>query len=193
MTEFVLVVGYLGDKLREYFGDGKKFGVSIEYVRNDEWRRPNGLSAYKAKEALQGEKSFLLLMSDHLFNKEMVAGILKDAGGENLLAIDRNIEGIFDLPDATKVLLEGRFIKDIGKEIPKYNGIDCGMFRLKANFFEAMEEAMKSGRESLSNGVGELIKRNDFAAHYISAKARWLDVDTEEAYCHAEENILIYY
>jgi len=192
ITQFVIITGYLGAKLQEYFGNGDWLNVDIEYVQNDEWEKPNGLSAYKAKAALQGEKDFLLLMSDHLFNRDMVEGIMADTSEENLLAIDKNIDGIFDLPDATKVFCEGRFITDIGKEIVEYNGIDCGMFRLKANFFEAMAEALNKGRESLSNGVAELIQAGDFAAHFISPSARWLDVDTEEAFYFAEENIHLF-
>ena len=31
LTDIILVIGYLGDKIKEYFGDGSKFGVNIEY------------------------------------------------------------------------------------------------------------------------------------------------------------------
>lgn len=35
MTEIILLTGYLGDVIEEYFGDGARFGASIEYVRED--------------------------------------------------------------------------------------------------------------------------------------------------------------
>ena len=31
ITEIVMLLGYLPEKITEYFGDGKKFGVSIKY------------------------------------------------------------------------------------------------------------------------------------------------------------------
>ena len=38
ITEFVVVVGYLGDKIRATLGDGSQWGVKIAYVQNNEWR-----------------------------------------------------------------------------------------------------------------------------------------------------------
>ena len=35
LTDIILVIGYLGDKIREYFGDGSKWGVRIEYFVED--------------------------------------------------------------------------------------------------------------------------------------------------------------
>ncbi len=189
ITEFVFVVGYLADALKNYFAEGKHLGVKIDYIFNPDWRKPNGISAWKAKECVGKEDAFLLLMSDHLFNRQILENILADKSPKNLLAVDKAVENIFDPPDATKVLCEGTTITDIGKEIPNYNGIDCGMFRLKPNFFAAMERAISQGRESLSNGVNELIAQDDFAASFISPAAKWLDVDTEDAFRYAEEHI----
>ena len=35
LTEITLVVGYLGNVIQEYFGDGTKFGVTINYFVQD--------------------------------------------------------------------------------------------------------------------------------------------------------------
>ena len=32
VTKFVLIIGHLGEKIKEYFGDGKSLGVEIEYI-----------------------------------------------------------------------------------------------------------------------------------------------------------------
>ena len=189
VTEFGFVTGYWGEQLKEYFGGGGRLGVKIEYVYNPDWKKANGISALKAKELVSGEQSFLLLMSDHLFNAGMLKGIIDNPENTNLLAIDAGIGGIFDLPDATKVNTLGDRIVSIGKEIPLYNGIDCGMFRLKQNFFGAMEKGIAEGRDQLSNGIEELILMGDFKAHFIGDNSNWLDVDTEEAFTYAEENI----
>ena len=35
LTDIILVIGYLGDKIKDYFGDGSKFDVKIEYFIED--------------------------------------------------------------------------------------------------------------------------------------------------------------
>ena len=33
---FIFCINYYGEMIREFFGDGKRFGISIEYVEEDE-------------------------------------------------------------------------------------------------------------------------------------------------------------
>ena len=64
----VLTVGYLHEQIEEYFGDGSKFGVSIEYLVEDEKMNTAGsILPYKGKI----ENSFLVLMGDHLTNIDL--------------------------------------------------------------------------------------------------------------------------
>lgn len=60
LTEIILVIGYLGDKIREYFGDGEKFGVHIEYFIED---HPLGTAGALFKMP-QLTDDFLLLCGD---------------------------------------------------------------------------------------------------------------------------------
>jgi len=50
--EFVMVIGYLGNKIKAKLGDGTKYGAKITYVDNDEWQKGNGISVLKARESL---------------------------------------------------------------------------------------------------------------------------------------------
>lgn len=59
--EFVLLVGYMAEKVRAYFGDGSSFGVRIEYS-DDEGKGGTAGAVYKARDLL-GEE-FLLLNGD---------------------------------------------------------------------------------------------------------------------------------
>ena len=36
IRNFVFIIGHLGDKIKEYFGDGSAFGVQIQYVEETE-------------------------------------------------------------------------------------------------------------------------------------------------------------
>ena len=60
LTDIILVIGYLGDKIKEYFGDGSKFGVNIGYFVED---HPLGTAGALFKMP-QLTEDFLLLCGD---------------------------------------------------------------------------------------------------------------------------------
>ena len=60
LTDIIIVVGYLGEKIRAYFGDGSRFGVKIEYFIED---HPLGTAGALFKMP-QLTEDFLLLCGD---------------------------------------------------------------------------------------------------------------------------------
>lgn len=63
ITYIVLSIGYLGERIKEYFGDGSKFGVKIKYLEEKE---PLGTAGplRKAKHVLKG--NFIVCNADEL-------------------------------------------------------------------------------------------------------------------------------
>lgn len=67
ITEIILVIGHLGEKIKEYFEDGKKFGVHIYYFEEESPLGTAG-SFYYLKEMLAGDEArYFLMMSGDLF------------------------------------------------------------------------------------------------------------------------------
>ncbi len=64
-TEILLNVGYLKEQIKSHFGDGSKFGVSIEYLDEAHEMGTAG-SILAGKSKING--SFLVVMGDHLTN-----------------------------------------------------------------------------------------------------------------------------
>ena len=184
IDRFVIVVGYRSDLIRSWF-DGCSLGVSVTFVENPDYHKPNGISALKAKPEIQ--ENFLLLMADHIFEPETARALLKQrlGPGEVILAVDPSIDRIFDLDDATKVRRDGDRIVDIGKEIAHYDALDTGMFLCSPALFDRLESATKDGNCSLSDGMRQLAAERHLRAMEIG-EAQWQDVDTPEALAHAE-------
>ncbi|MFA4819909.1 MAG: sugar phosphate nucleotidyltransferase [Candidatus Aenigmatarchaeota archaeon] len=65
ITNILLAVNYMGDKIREYFGDGKKFGVDITYITED---KPMGTAGPISLARDYISKNFVLLNVDTLMN-----------------------------------------------------------------------------------------------------------------------------
>lgn len=64
-VDIVLTVSYLGQKIMDYFGDGHRFGVSIQYFV-EEVPLGNAGALYKLRNELDSD--FLLLNADSVFN-----------------------------------------------------------------------------------------------------------------------------
>ena len=184
VTEFVIVLGFEADLIRNHLEENDYFGFKTTIVLNQDYMKGNGLSVMKA-ERVVGKEDFILSMSDHIVSRTAIKRVADSDKTANLLLVDPRVDEIFDIDDATKVELVDDRIINIGKEIAVYNGIDCGIFRLNQHFFDAMRQQLKNGQESISAAVTMLIKNKDMYAVFTQKEDHWLDIDTPEAYNHA--------
>src|SRR4030095_5333282 len=155
IRDFIVVVGYKGDQIISALSEDSSLGVNLQFVTNPDWNKSNGLSLLAARPYIQGE--FLLMMSDHLFDRHAVEKMVRMAPSKDevVLAIDKKLDAIFDLDDATKVKLLGDGVIRIRKELKSYDAFDKGLFRMSPSSFEARERTRhEKGDGSISAGVG---------------------------------------
>ena len=180
IDRFVIVVGYRGDLIRSWVANRQFRGMRIDFVENSEYNKSNGVSVLRGGEMIY--ENFLLMMSDHVFESETAAALLRVPveNGGTILAVDRKLESIFDMDDATKVRCIGDYIIDIGKELIRYDAVDTGMFLCTPAIFTALEQASVNGNCSLSDGMRLLAAKRKLRAFDVG-DAIWQDVDTPEA------------
>jgi choline kinase len=185
VKNFVVVVGYRGELIQKYFVNRQLAGVSLEWVENPDYHKENGISALSARGMFRDP--FLLLMGDHLFQSWTARSLVQQPlhSDEVILAVDRKIDRVFDLDDATKVRLESNDVVDIGKQLPSYDALDTGMFLCTPALFGALESSVQNGDCSLSDGMRNLASRRRLRAFDIR-EGYWVDVDTPLALAHAE-------
>jgi choline kinase len=190
VDEVVVIVGYLGDVLRSAL-ERYRFNTKLTFVVNDEFEKPNGTSLLKAKAYVQGPT--FVLMSDHLWAPQLIGPIdaFKLGRDEAVLGIDFDIPRCVDIPDATKVFLDGERIVRISKELPEYHALDTGVFKITEALMEELEKANGPQGCSLSAGVQALAARGAMKAISVGT-AMWIDVDTPMAHTFAEECIARY-
>jgi choline kinase len=185
ITQAVVVTGFKSRILRSAVGDGSRHNLKIRYAHNPRWQEPNGLSLYAARRMWDSGERFLTLMSDHLLPPGVIRKVAT-AGTENcVLAVDTNIEGVFDISDATKVRHTGGVPEAIGKRLRSYNAVDCGLFRFDGRIFPAFETAFAQGKKSLTDGVRVLIKDGYLDVLPVGKQMFWIDIDTPRAYRQA--------
>lgn len=185
IKEFLIVLGYNGEKIRNYLGNGDKLGVKISYVFNAQWKRGNGISVLKARDLVT--QSFILLMADHLFDYKILTELQEISleRDECVLCVDRNHHKYLDIHDATKVVIKYGKITDIEKRLSEYNGIDTGIFLCTPAIFNAIDESIANGNDNLSGGIRILADSGKMRALDISDKY-WIDVDHDKALKNAK-------
>ncbi len=191
IDDFYVVTGYNSERLTDY---SKRFGrrrnIKITCLYNDEWHKENGISVLKAKNTIK--ENFILLMADHIFNEAIITK-LKNVGIKNdevMLAIDSHIDQNYfiDHDDVTKVYVKDSEVLDIGKNIDTYNAFDTGIFLCSPAIFKALEESIKKGETTLSDGVRILAKKGKAKTCEIN-DYYWIDVDDEVRLKQAEEQL----
>jgi len=191
VNDFLVVTGFNGDKVRDRLRVFRsKHPLTIDFIHNAEWEKPNGISVLCAREKLA--EPFFLLMCDHLFDAAILTE-LAGAGvrpGEVKLAVDRRIQAnpLVDMDDVTRVLAKNGQIVDIGKNIPQYNAFDTGIFLCTPALFPALAESVSRGDASLSGGIRRLAGRQDATTFDIGSRS-WIDVDDDLAFEKAQQII----
>ena len=186
ISEIIIITGYKHQVLKSELSNYQNSMIKLSFVYNKDWEKPNGISVLCAKEKISQNEEFLLLMSDHIFSKEMLeliieAEIEKD---EALLALDFKINKIPDLDDGMKIQcthLSGKIhlIHIFGKQLKEYKAIDAGMFKLNYSFFSVLEKSINNGRCSLSDACNDFSQRGKMKGVDIG-NCLWLDIDTPE-------------
>src|SRR5258708_16455277 len=164
IMSFGIGVGDRGDLIRRWFAKRPLDGISVTLIENPEYDKANGVSALAAKDELHNP--FLLLMSDHIFEPKTAKGLAQQllADDEVVLAVDHNVDRVFDLDDATKVKCKADHIVDIGKDLAPYDVLDTGMFLCSPALFDRLESAKRDGSRYLSDGMLQPVREQRLKA-----------------------------
>lgn len=180
VENIIIVTGYLSLTIQEYFDDGAKFHVKIRYAYNPVHKNGNAASLKVAQELLAKDETFLLLMSDHCIDVNIVRKALQNIEHKPLLCVDRRPRYLPQIKDATRVLVNSRgYITKIGKDITPWNGVDTGVFLLDNSIFEVIERIEKTTCPvTISDCVKELIRNGKPLWACDVSRLFWLDIDT---------------
>ena len=190
IRDIAIIIGGVGsDKVREYYGDGKKFGVKITYIEQDE---PRGIAhAIRLCKEFIGNEKFLVFLGDNIIQKSIIDFV------ENFKNSDY---------DATILLCEvdnpSRFgIADIENEKiikitekpknPKSNLAVTGIYLLTPKIFEIVDNLKPSWRNELeiTDALDNLLKENNNMS-FEKITDYWKDTGTPEDIIHANGEIL---
>ena len=185
VKNFIVVTGYNSDMIDKYFISHPDRHIKLVY--NPLWEKSNGISVLTAEKMIKKNESFILMMSDHLFRKNIIKNVIKQNKRCPFLVVEKNIHKVFDIKDATKVYIKSDTIVSIGKKLRKFNGVDTGIFCLDFRIFNSIKKSISKGNDSLTSGIKEFIKEHKLSFYSMPEDVHWIDIDTERAYRKAKK------
>jgi NDP-sugar pyrophosphorylase family protein len=183
INNIVICIAYLGEKIEDYFGDGKKFGVSIVYAK--EKSGPNGTGAALKNAEYFLEKEFLLLNGDTFLDIDYQSLVLafKKSQKTGMTVVFKN------QPKIAKNNME------VGEdfEILNYNKaaegranyVDAGVHAFKKNIVDFIPHAKFCSLEEEILPI--LIAKKQLVAYPVAS--RYYDIGTPERLKKFEETI----
>lgn len=143
-NDYIFVIGHLGHVIKDYFDDGSKFGVSIEYIVEEE---PLGTAGalYFLKDKI--EEDFVLLNGDIIFDVDIdrFYKYHKDHNGLATILVHPNNHP-FD-SSLIEVNNDGMVIDWINKEAERvwyHNLVNAGIHILSVKVLDRFIEAKKT-------------------------------------------------
>jgi NDP-sugar pyrophosphorylase family protein len=149
ITHVLLSIGYMGDKIKEYFGDGKKFGLNITYIEED---KPQGTGGPLRLAKKYLTETFVMCNADELKDIDLdeIYMFHKENGAAATIALttveDPSAYGVAKL-QGNKIL---EFIEKPKKEEAPSNLINSGLYILEPevlNYLPDNEEAVSIERD----------------------------------------------
>lgn len=188
---FHVVVGAYKDQIIEVMSKSDRLKTfNIEYIECPDYNLGNGVSFGAGAAEIQAP--FLLTMSDHIFSTKTLQSFIKSTQqfpDEAALACDADLEGVFDMDDATKVQSKNSKIVQISKTLPTYDLVDTGLFYFPAGYGPKVAKMAKEGAHGVSDIIQQLIADKGIRTAVIP-KALWQDVDNPSMKKEAERRLL---
>jgi UDP-N-acetylglucosamine diphosphorylase/glucosamine-1-phosphate N-acetyltransferase len=183
ISDFIFIVGYHDEQVRDYFGDGGKWGIRIEYVTQR--KRLGTADAVKMVKSLVSG-NFLVMNGDVVARKE---DIIKLAGNsDNTIAIvameDTHGLGVVKVDKKSVV----RIYEKVEK--PPSNMANAGIYLFTPEIFKAVAKTQRSlrGEYEITDSIQLLIKWGyNVGYHEIGY---WLDLSYPWDLLTANEDLL---
>ena len=182
VSDFVFIVGYRDDQVREYFHDGGKWGVRIQYRLQ---REPRGTTDALGKVKDLINESFLVMNGDVLTSQDDLTRL---ASGAGMAMAGKEVE---DVEGAGVVEVRGGNVLRIHEKskFPPTHIVNAGFYRLTPAVFGAISSTPLSvrGEYELTDSLQMLIDRGEKISYekldsWLSVTYPWDLLDANKIY-----------
>jgi bifunctional UDP-N-acetylglucosamine pyrophosphorylase/glucosamine-1-phosphate N-acetyltransferase len=179
IDEAIIIVHYMGDAIRQYFGDGKRFGLKIEYVEQKEILGTGNAASLGEPHV---KDDFLLVYGDLLFSSDAVKNVIdfyekeKPAAAMAVVPVEKTEDyGIVQLEDEKNVK---RIVEKPKSEEAPTNLANAGIYVFSAEIFDKIRETKASARGELelTDAVSLLLGEKKAVLAVKISGDDWIDI-----------------
>ncbi len=179
VNETVIVVHYMADAIRDYFGDGEKFGLKIEYVEQ-ETVLGTGNAVGVAEPYVKDD--FLLVYGDLLFTAEALKKVValhrkeKPAATMAVAPVEKPEDyGTVEFKDETHIK---RIIEKPSRQEAPTNLANAGMYVFSTDIFEKIKKTSAStrGEWEITDALSLLLRDEKPVLAVKISKENWFDI-----------------
>ncbi|RLG17452.1 hypothetical protein DRN62_01175 [Nanoarchaeota archaeon] len=181
IRDLIIVVGYLRNMIKEYFGSGERYGVNITYVTQKKLK--GTAHALKAAEEHVNE-DFLLVYGDVLFDPQVLGELLSEKRPTVCAKEVSNPEkyGVLEVEGDKLVRIREK------EPNPKSNLVNAGVYYLPKEIFRAIDETPLSprGEYELTDSI-QILVNSGMEFKVLPIRSYWIDVGTLDKLNMAQE------
>lgn len=180
LHRFVFSVNYLGDRIKEHFGDGSRWGATIEYVTED---REMGTAGALTLIGRDLERSFLVMNAD-LLTKVNYAALLDmhehDGNAATLCVREYDVQ----VPYGVVQVEKGKLSAIVEKPVHKFF-VNAGIYALEP----ATLKKLKRGEpRDMPDLLDQLRREAPGSVGCFPVSEYWLDIGKIEDYRKAQDD-----
>ena len=190
ITDIAIIIGGLGsDKVKEYYGNGKNFGVNLTYIEQD---YPRGIAhAVNLCKDFVGDEKFVVFLGDNIIQKSISesAGNFERSDSDALISLcevdNPSRFGIADVKDE-------KIVKIMEKpKNPPTNLAVTGLYFLTPKIFDVIDRLKPSSRNELeiTDALQMLLEENHNISYNVITDY-WKDTGTPEDILNANMQVL---
>jgi bifunctional UDP-N-acetylglucosamine pyrophosphorylase/glucosamine-1-phosphate N-acetyltransferase len=177
ITEILLIVNYKEKMVKDYFKDGKEFGVNISYKTQEKLIGTANAIKYSQNFV---EDHFIVLNGDIILDKELITEIIKEYDNfkpDTLMVLTK----VEDPSPFGVVEIQDNFIRNIVEKPKKdeapSNLINTGIYIFNKDIFEkiAITKKSKRGEYEITDSLSLQIENKKIVRGFETNK-KWIDV-----------------
>jgi len=182
ITDITLTIGYLGERIREHFGDGERWGVRISYM---EEKRPMNTAGSISQARGKVAGTFVVVMGDHLTTINLRKMVEWHKGKKAAATLGLKRQGMPLEYGIAEIDGEGRITKFEEKPILT-NLINAGIYVLEPEVFEFISP----GKDFAKDVFPSMLAKGKRVCGYVFDEY-WMDIGRIHDYEHLNQMISI--